>query len=164
MVLAAAIAAFAAPKIPRPLPDMVIPTPDGKRIRVQQYKGKVLAVLLFSTSCLDCIPSIELLNKAQREYGPRGFQAVAAAVNMDAPKEIKGFLDRYRPIYPTGHLGQADLLKFTDLGPNERPFVPIFLFVDKHAQIRFQYFGNDAIMKQQEKATLAIIDSLLKAQ
>jgi peroxiredoxin len=161
--LAGAALALAAATLPRPLPDIDIPTPGGKRIRVQQYKGKVMAVLLFSTQCKDCIASVELLNKAQKAYGPRGFQALAAAVNVDAPEEIRGFVDRYRPLYPVGHLGQPDLIKFADIKKEDRPYVPIFIFVDKHAQIRYQYFGNDAVMSQQEKATMAIIDSLLKA-
>jgi peroxiredoxin len=164
VILLAATATLALAALPRPLPDIQIPLPGGKTVRVQQYKGKVMVAMLFSTQCAECIASIDLLNKAQKNFGPRGFQAVAAAVNVDAPDEIKNFVDRYRPAYPTGHLGQADLLKFTDLKKGERPFVPIFIFIDKHQMIRFQYLGNDAIMKQQEKATMAIIDSLLKAQ
>ena len=160
---AALLPVVLAMNVPRPLPDLVIPTPDGKRVRLQQYKGKVMAVMLFSTNCKECIASMELLGRAQKQFAPRGFQALAAAVNIDAPEEIRSFVDRYRPPYPTGHLGQPELIKLADLAPNERPFVPIFIFVDKHAMIRFQYPGNDPIMKQQEKATMAIIDSLLKA-
>ena len=148
-------------KVPRPLPTTAIPTTSGKTIRLQQYKGKVMTVLLFSTRCAECIDSLEILNKAQKQYGPRGFQAVAAAVNADAPEEIKGFVDRYRPTFPTGHLGQQELISFADLAPGQRPFVPIFIFIDHTGAVRYQYFGNEPIMKQQEKATLAIISSLL---
>lgn len=162
LAAAAALAPVALGVVPRPLPNIVIPTPDGKRINVQQYKGKVMTVVLFSTSCRSCIASLELLGKAQKQFAARGFQALAAAVNADAPEEIKAFVQRYRPTYPTGHLGQADLIKFADLKPGDRPFVPIFLFVDKRGFVRFQYNGDDAVMKEQEKATMAIIDSLLK--
>ena len=88
---------------------------------------------------------------------------MAAAVNVDAPEQIKAFVDRYRPSYPVGHLGQAELIKLADLGPKDRPFVPIFLFIDRRGQVRVQYLGNDPVMSQIEKAGLAIIDSLLKA-
>ena len=162
LAVAAALAPVVLAVVPRPLPDIAIPMPGGKRVRVQQYKGKVVTVVLFSTTCKSCIASLELLGKAQKQFAPRGFQAVAAAVNADAPGEIKGFVDRYRPAFPTGHLGQADLVKFADIKPTDRPFVPIFLFIDRHSTVRFQYNGDDPVMREQEKATMAIIDSLLK--
>ena len=151
-------------KVPRAMPDIAIPMPGGKTIKLQQYSGKVMAVLLFSTVCKECITSVELLGKAQKQFAARGFQAIAAAVNADAPEEIQGFVDRYRPAYPTGFLKQEQLIKFADLGPKDRPFVPILLFIDHKGTVRYQYFGNDAIMAQQEKATLSIIDSLLKSR
>ena len=150
-------------KVPRPLPDIVMPMPDGKRVNIPQFKGKVMAIMLFSTTCAECVASIDLLAKLQKQFAARGFQALAAAVNIDAPEQIKGFVERYRPPFPTGHLGQTELIKFADLKPLDRPYVPIFMFVDKHGTIRFQYNGDDPIMKQQEKATTAIVDSLLKA-
>ena len=150
--------------VPRALPETGISLPGGKTLKLQQYPGKVLAVLLFSTKCAECLKSVELMNKAQKDWAARGFQAVGAAVNVDAPEEIKGFTERYRPVFPIGYLGQQELMKFADLKAGDRPFVPIFMFIDHKGVVRYQYFGNDAIMAQQEKATLAIIDSLLKSR
>ena len=164
VILLAAAATILPATLPRPLPSMEIPLPGGKKVNIQQYKGKVMVAMLFSTQCAECIASVDLLNKAQKTFAARGFQAVAVAVNIDAPEEIKNFVDRYRPLFPTGHLGQAEFMKLADLKKGDRPFVPIFIFVDKKGNIRFQYRGNDAIMKQQEKATMAIIVSLLKAE
>src|SRR5439155_13016433 len=135
--LAMLIVAFAAAlipvaeaiKLPRPLPDITIPTTDGKKIRLLDYRGKPLAILLFSTQCSDCLKSIDLLNRLQKVYGPQGFQAIGVAVNVDAPDQIKAFVDRYRPLFPMGHLAQQEMLKITDIGPKERPYVPIFIFV-----------------------------------
>src|SRR5205823_12219337 len=62
----------------------IFPTPDGKKISIQQYKGKVIVAVLFATDCADCLKSIELLGKAQKEFASRGFQAVGAAVNLEA--------------------------------------------------------------------------------
>jgi hypothetical protein len=151
-------------RVPRPLPEIPISQPGGKSFRLQQYPGKVMAILLFSTNCAECVESAALLDKAQKQFAARGFQAVAAAVNIDAPEAVQGFIDRYRPGYPVGFLKQEQLIKFADLDANARPFVPIFIFVDHKGTIRFQYFGRDPIMSQQEKATMAIIDSLLKSR
>jgi peroxiredoxin len=150
-------------KFPRPLPDVAISMPDGKKLPIKQYRGKMVAVVLFSTTCADCLKSIELMSKFQKEFGPRGFQALGAAVNMDAPDQIRGFIDRYRPGFPVGLLDRPTTYKLADFGEQERPFVPILIFIDARQTIRFQYYGNDPIMPQQEKATRAIIDSLLKS-
>src|SRR3954451_9069387 len=93
-------------KVPRPMPDVAISQPGGKSIRLQSYPGKVVAVLLFSTNCRECIESVALLDKAQKQFAARGFQAIGAAVNMDAPELVQGFIDRYRPTFPTGFLKQ----------------------------------------------------------
>src|SRR5262245_46689338 len=95
-ILVLAVTITLAGKVPRALPDLTIPTPDGKKVRIQQYKGKVMTVVLFSTTCEECVASINLLSKAQKQFGPRGFQALAAAVNIDAPEQIRSFVERYR--------------------------------------------------------------------
>lgn len=160
----AVTATLFAGNLPRPLPNLQLSMPDGKKISLTQYKGKVMTVVLFATNCEKCLKSVQLLQKAQQQFGARGFQGLAAAVNLDAPTDTRGWVDRYRPGIPTGYLDEQSFVKILELNQGERPFVPIFLFIDKHGMIRFQYFGNDqAIMTQQEKATLAIIDSLLKA-
>ena len=163
-LMALSLAVPVGAKVPRPFPTAAISLPGAKTVRLQQYAGNVMAVLLFSTKCAECIQSVEMLSKAQKLFAKRGFQAVGAAVNVDAPEEIQGFIDRYRPAFPTGYMGQDQLIKFADLAQGQRPFVPIFLFIDHKGTVRYQYFGNDAIMSQQEKATMAIIDNLLKSR
>ena len=148
--------------VPRPLADIQIPTPDQKKINLRQYRGKVMLIALISTSCTDCIRSIDVLNALQKDYGKRGFQVVAAAIEANAAFSVGSFVARYRPTFPVGYLEREATLKFLDVPSTTRPFVPIMMFVDGRGTVRFQYYGNDAFMKQGERGLRAVIDGLLK--
>src|SRR6266849_6098950 len=147
---------------PRPLADIPIPTPDAKKINLRQYRGKVLLVALISTSCGDCIKTIDILNGIQKDLGKRGLQVVAAAIEDSAAYNVGGLVARYRPIFPVGYLERDAAIKFLDVARDTRPFVPVLMYVDGKGTVRFQYYGNDAFMKQGEPAIRAVADGLLR--
>ena len=153
--------AFAA-VTPRPLADLAISTTDGKKIKLKEYKGKVILIVLMATNCKECAASIEMLNKVQKDFGPRGAQVIAAAVNDNAAYLLLPFIERYRPIFPMGYLDRDPAMQLAGFKKDDHPFVPIFMFVDKKAQVRFQYFGNDPFVKQLEPGTRGIVEGLLR--
>ena len=146
---------------PRPLADVSMAMADGKKVRLTQYKGKVMVVALVSTTCDHCIASLQLLTKLQQEYGPRGFQAVGVAANDGAQSTLAGFI-RLQITFPVGYLDQATTMQLCDFKPDDHPFVPMYLFVDKKGTVRFQYAGKDDFFKAEEKNTRYFIEALLK--
>jgi thiol-disulfide isomerase/thioredoxin len=146
---------------PRPLADVTVPTPDGKKVHLGQYRGKVMVVALVSTTCDHCIASLQLLSKLQKEYGPRGFQAVGVAANDNAQDSLAGFI-RLQIAFPVGWLDQNTTMQLCDFKREDRPFVPMYLFVDKKGTVRFQYAGKDDFFKNEEKNTRLLIEALLK--
>jgi peroxiredoxin len=149
--------------VPRPVaPNVAISTTDQKKIYLRQYRGKMVMLVMFSTTCDDCLKTLNLMGKFQKEYGPRGLQVIAAAINDNAAYSVQSFAQRYRQPFPIGYLNREDAIKMLDITPNDRPFVPIVMFIDYSGTVRVQYFGNDPIFKQEEKAFRAITDSLLK--
>jgi peroxiredoxin len=163
LLLLAASLAFAV-RTPRPLADVPIPTPNGKTIDLKQYRGKVVLIALISTSCSDCIASIDLLNKLQAQFGPRGFSVIGVATGLDVEKNIKGFVDRYRPGFPVGYITEQPFRKLADIGPDDRPYVPMFMFIDKKGTVRFEYTAIDGLMEksQRAKASSSIVEGLLR--
>src|SRR6266700_2608341 len=132
---------------PRPLPDVPISMTDGKTVNLKQFKGKVVMLVLMSTTCSDCIAAIDMMNRIQKAFGPRGFQGFAVAVGLDADKKnTKGFIERYRPEFPVGFVTEMPFRELADIGPTARPYVPIYIFIDKKGTIRFEYTAVDAIM------------------
>jgi peroxiredoxin len=149
---------------PRPAAQLPIPLPDGKKITLQQYRGKVVLLAIFSTTCPDCIDNMEMLSHLQKDLGPKGFQAIGGAGDENAQSTISGFVQRYKIGFPVGYLTKDQMIALADIAPGRRPIAPIFLFIDKRGIVRFQYYGDDPFFKTSEKGTRQIVDSLLKEQ
>jgi hypothetical protein len=148
--------------LPRPLADVPILYPDGTKLSLKtKYRGRVMAIVLISTSCNGCREMVELFTKMREKFGPRGFVVVGAAIEENAKFNLVAWAKRYRPQFEIGYLEREGAIKLADMPPTGS-VVPILLFVDKKGQVRFQAYGNDPIMKEKEKAIPAIIDSLLK--
>jgi peroxiredoxin len=146
--------------VPRPLADVSVPMPKGPPIRLSQYRGKVMVIALISVTCDHCAASLKLLDQLQKEYGPRGFQAFAIAADANAEKMLLVLhLDQG---YPLGSLDQNTTMQVFDFKPNDHPFVPMYMFVDKKGTVRFQYPGKDDFFKKEEKNTRTLIEGLLK--
>ena len=161
-MLAVCLAMVGLARTPRPIADMNIPAPGGKAIDLKQYRGKVVLLALITTTCAECIQSVDIFNRLQKEYGPQGFQMVAAAVNVSAKTDAGPFAQRYKADFPIGYLDKPGMMRIADVPGDQKPYVPIVMFIDRAGVVRFQYFGNDAVMKDEEKSLRAIVGGLLK--
>lgn len=148
-------------KEPRPASPTPIPLPDGKKINLQQYKGKVVLFVIFSLTCPDCIENLQMINRIQKQYGPQGFQAIGGAGDDNAQNQIAPFVARYKISFPIGYLNKDQMIALADIGKNQRPTAPIFLFIDRNNSVRFQYFGDHPFFKTAEGSTKSIVQGLL---
>jgi len=161
IALGALAASFLLAATPRPLADVPIPVPNGKSINLKTYRGKVVLVAMISTDCATCIASIDILNRVQKEFGPKGFQVIAAAGDPNAQYLLQPFLQRYRPIFPVGYLTVEQMMKIGDIGP-KGGVAPIFLFIDRKGIVQQQFFGDNNFFKAEEVSTRRTIEDLLK--
>src|ERR1700675_2955437 len=83
-------------KTPRPLAPVPINMGDGKKIQLSAYKGKVVLFAIIATSCDHCINSLDILKRAQKSFGPAGFQAMVAIGDPNAPYLLVPFTQRYK--------------------------------------------------------------------
>jgi len=155
-----AAASFA--RTPRPVVDLPIPAPGGKQIDLKQYRGKVVLLALITPTCNECVQSLDLFNRLQQEFGPKGFQMVAACVNLNAKNDAGPLVQRYKLNFPVGYLDKPGMMQIADVGGDQKPFVPIVIFIDRTGVVRFQYFGNDPAMKDREKSLRSIVDGLVR--
>lgn len=147
---------------PRLVSDIPIPLPDGKKINLRQYKGKVVVLAIFSTMCPDCIENMQMLNRVEKDLGPQGFQAIGAAGDNDAQYQIGPFVQRYKITFPVGYLNKDQMIAIGDMEKDRRPVAPIFLFIDKKSIVRNQFYGDSPVLKTGEKATRALVANLLR--
>jgi peroxiredoxin len=146
---------------PRRCADVPIPLSDGKTIHISQYHGKVVMIALMLTDCSDCHAALSFMAKLQHDLGPRGFRALAIAID-DNRALVKPYAERYRFPFPVGSLDPAGAIKLMDLRADARPVVPYIIFVDWEGNVRFQYAANDPVFKDGEKNMRAVADGLLR--
>lgn len=158
------LCAIASAKVPRPLPNVVIETPDRKNINLKSYRGKVLMVVLFLTDCSDCLSMVNFASKLQDDLRSKGFQVVGAAVDDKAPYLVTQYVQRYRPSFPVGFLRKDPLIKLLDLAPGVAPFAPLIMFIDQTGTVRFQYSGKDTAIFGENYKTLRLIATNLIRQ
>jgi peroxiredoxin len=151
-----------AANLPRPAPEFVINLAPGKSIKLSQYKGKTVVVAFILTYCSHCQKSIGFLTKDQQEFGPRGLQVLASAI--DAPTAVPGFILQFNPPFPVGFNTNEEAMGFMQHVPMMTSYMPMIAFIDKDGVVRAQYEGNDPFLSEgvQERNLRDKIEELLK--
>lgn len=146
----------------RPLPDVPITQPGGKKLDLKQYRGKALVLALISTDCEHCDHAVDFLKIIQNESGSQGLRVVAAAGDPEAATVVIGFGAKHAPNFPLGYLDKAAFIKIANLQPDDRPFVPVLLFIDAKGMVRVQLHGDDPLMEKMEIVIRSTVRELLK--
>ncbi|MSV34817.1 MAG: TlpA family protein disulfide reductase [Bryobacterales bacterium] len=162
LALSLLVPVFAGMPPGRPLPDVPISQPGGKKLDLKQYRGKALVLALISTDCEHCDHAVDFLKIMQKESAAQGLQVVAAAGDPDAAKAIAPFGAQHQPNFPIGYLDKAAFLRLANLKPDDRPFVPVILFIDAKGMVRVQLAGDDPLMDKMETVIRGTIRELLK--
>jgi len=129
--------------VPRPSPDFAINTIDGPQIQLSQYKGKVCVLAFILTTCPHCQKTVGYLSTMQREYGPRGLQVVASAIEDMAKMNVPDFIKHFQPPFPVGFSTQNDVDGYLQHPVIYRLLVPQLVFIDRQGTIRAQVGGDD---------------------
>ncbi len=154
--------AFAAAPIPRPAAPLDIVDSTGKHFVLSNYKGKVVVVQFLLTTCPHCQAFSQLLDKLQAEYGPKGFQAVGAAVNEATPEMAKDYHDHYAQAFPVGPLNHDVVYTFMGMSIMERPGFPQIAVIDRKGQVREQTSSAMERQPLQDEMHLrALVEKLL---
>lgn len=159
------LAALSFAKTPRPLPNVVLHTPDTKGIDLRKFRGKAVVIVIFSTQCKECSAVLDLMGRIQNQYGPQGLQVVGAAGDPNAKFLLVPFMARYRPSFPIGYLDEGEIKKLADVSKDTKnAAAPILMFIDKWGMVREQYFGDSPIFHDAEKSIKALSIAMIKVQ
>src|SRR5437879_12473756 len=109
------VSAAGAVEIPRPAPDLVISMGSGpidRKIHLSEYRGKTVVLAFILTTCSHCQAVIKGLSKDQQEFGPKGLQVVASAIEGMAESAVPGFRRQFAPPFPVGFNTNGDAVAF----------------------------------------------------
>lgn len=145
--------------LPRKAPDLAVVLPDGRKVMVSDYHGKVLCMVFMLTTCPHCQKATQILSGLQNELGPKGFAVLEGAVNPDA--NIPLFVRQFNPPFFVGAASQMNAMEFMQISPVVRTFVPYIAFIDRKGMIRNQLTGGDLSDGTQEKTLRSLAESLV---
>lgn len=160
-------APFAAPVLRgadagRHAPELLLTDTNGKQIRLSLLRGKVVVLEFMLTTCPHCQNTAKMMSRLQKEYGPRGFQAISLPFNDDAPIAAPGFVAAHQVSHPVAAIQRDRVYEFARLSPIVRHSVPIMVFIDRSGRIRAQYEGDAAFFQNEEDNFRAMSLRLLK--
>ena len=142
--------AMVAANIPRKSPDFAISLNNGTQVKLNQYQGKVVALVFVLTSCPHCQKAVQYLIRDQNEFGPRGFQALASVVEDMAQINLPEFVRQFKPGFPVGYNQLRPVLDFMQHPPMVGPRMPLIAFLDRRGVIRAQYEGHEAFFEDDQ--------------
>lgn len=160
-LLSVFLPAAPAADLSRKASDFTINLVDGKTLALSQYKGHPVVLAFVLTSCPHCQMAVGVLSKLQKEYGPRGLQVVASAVETDAKAHVPLFIKNFAPAFPVGYNtgAAADAL----IHPTGKmPMMPLLGFIDKQGFLRAQHEGEEPFFQDLEQNLRKEIEALFK--
>lgn len=164
LMLACLLPAWPEPQasLPRRSPEFAFQVLGGKQMLLTQFRGRVVALEFLYTTCPHCQHTAQLMTRFQKEYGPRGFQALGVAFNEMANMLVPEFIAQSSANYPIGWGQREAVLQYLQISPILRFVVPQMVILDRKGFIRAQspYDGGDNFFEEKNLRTL--IEGLLK--
>jgi thiol-disulfide isomerase/thioredoxin len=125
---------------------------DGRRARITDYRGQVLALDFYATWCAPCRQSIPRLIALQKIYGPRGLQIVG--LNVGGPDDRIKASDFARELdiqYPLGFPDNA----LSDLFLSDNQTIPQTFLFGRDGQLIKRFIGYDDSTERELQKVIA---------
>ncbi len=137
LVLASGIA-YAA-EIGEKAPDFSLLNLSQKKVRLSDYRGKVIILDFWDTWCSPCRMEIPDFVELQKEWADKGVQIIGVAFGRQGLKAVKSFARKYKMNYPVLLCDELTLRKY---GPIRG--IPTTFVIDREGKIYRKYIGYRA--------------------
>ena len=135
-------------------PEVTFTSLTGQKITTQDLRGKVVLVKFWATSCVTCIQQMPDMITTYNELAPRGYEAIAVAMQYDPPNYVVNYAESRKLPFTVAIDAQGELAKaFGDV-----QLTPTAFLLDKQGHIIKRYLGNydkAAFVSTVEKALAA---------
>lgn len=124
---------------PQPAKDFTVTEPSGNQIRLASLKGKVVVCEFLYTTCQHCQATAQMITRLQKEYGPKGFQAVGVPFNEEAdghPDVVRRFVEQFSIGFPVGLAPRSEVLGYLGMSVMQRWAVPQIMVIDRKGMVR----------------------------
>src|SRR6266446_2989984 len=99
LILVSILFATATAQQPDPVPQFSLPQLDGRTLRSDDLKDKIVILDFWATWCKNCVSEIPEFNKLEKEYSARGVKVIGLAVQSGWASDIHKFVKQYNMRY-----------------------------------------------------------------
>jgi thiol-disulfide isomerase/thioredoxin len=82
-----------------PTPEFSLNTPDGKKISLKDFRGKIVLLNFWASWCVPCREEMPAMEKLYQEYKQKNFVVLAVAVK-DRKQDAIDFVKELKITYP----------------------------------------------------------------
>lgn len=112
---------------------------DGRPREMAEWDGKVVLLNFWATWCPPCRREMPLFAELQQEFGSRGFQVVAVAID-EAPA-VREFAAEYGLDFPL-LVGDEDAIRVAQAYGNLQGALPYTVLVDREGEVVARFKGE----------------------
>lgn len=96
-----------------------LPTPDGKQLKLSDFRGRVVVLDFFATWCRPCRAYVPKLNRLRAKYGERGLSVIGFALDKQGIKKVRPYMAKNKVAFPVvmGDLAEARRLANVEVLP-----------------------------------------------
>jgi len=121
-------------KGPKTAHDFALNDSEGVRIKLSDYKGRVVLLNFWATWCKGCVLEIPWFIEFQERYKEKGLTIIGVSID-DSWKPVKAFVEEKKVNYPIV-LDTEGLRKIYELNS-----MPMTLLIDRSGEIAVSYIG-----------------------
>ena len=112
--------------------------PQGRSIRLSEFKGKVRVFDIWASWCGPCRMEIPALNQIYERYRGQGLVVVGVSMD-DVPADVVNFVREIPIHYPHGMMN-PEMAEVLGIGEGQMS-IPITLLVDRTGKLRRRFIG-----------------------
>lgn len=118
-------------------PDARFTTLDGQSVQLSSYKGKVVLVNFWATTCTTCVAEMPKLVEIHQRLAAKGYATVAIAMDYDPPEYVRNYASKNGLPFTVGlDQGGAAAKSFEDVR-----LTPTSFLIDRQGRIVQKYLG-----------------------
>lgn len=121
---------------PMAAPAFALKNAQGKTVRLEDYKGKVVLINFWATWCGPCQSEMPELVKLQKKYAAKGFQILGVTYESEKPLAVNRVAKKFAINYPL-LFGSEELSKQYRI----EEVLPVSIIIDGEGKIQSQILG-----------------------
>jgi peroxiredoxin len=139
----------------RPAPDFELENWQGKKVSLNDFRGKVVLLQFFQSGCPRCQQEAPLLERVYREYQSKGLVITGISHDAGGRQAVKKFASDFGITYQL-LLGDIEVaVRYIGITPQHSSFtIPHYFLIDRQGTIVGEFPADDGKSPDDEVANL----------